>query len=353
MYIDGTGYNIYIEKEGFDNLKEYISEKAKSKRLFILTDTNVYQHCASILFENIEQLKNAPCFTIQSGEKSKNMEKVMDLFHFLADNHANRDTILVCFGGGVVTDLGGFAASIYKRGIDTLLLPTSLLAQIDASIGGKTGIDANGIKNLIGSFYMPKGVFIFPGFLKSLPEREIKSGYAEAIKHALIDNKGYWNYLKEFDFTSYDRMIFKSIEIKDKLIDRDPKESGERKKLNFGHTIGHAIESYFLNQNAELVLHGEAVAAGMICESYISYKIQGLSEIELKEIIREIKKHFTKITIPDNSFEELKSYMLNDKKNSIYEINFTLLDAIGTSSFNRKADDTLIQESLLFYYQNG
>lgn len=353
MYIDGTGYNIYIEKEGLENLKEYIHEKTKNKRLFILTDTNVFEHCAPILFEKIELLKNAPCHIIKPGENYKNIETVMELLRFLAGYNANREALLVCFGGGVITDLGGFAASIYKRGIDTILIPTTLLGQIDASVGGKTGIDANGIKNLAGSFYMPKGVFVFPGFLNTLGDRQIKSGYAEALKHALIENRGYWNYLKEFDFTSYDRMIFKSIEIKDKLVDRDPKESGERKKLNFGHTIGHAIESYFLNQSPDLVLHGEAVAAGMICESYISHKIQGLPENELKEITVEIKKHFNKIVMPDNCYEALKSYMLNDKKNSIQEINFTLLDSIGVSSFNRTADDYLIQDSLSFYQQNG
>lgn len=353
MYIDGTGYKIFIEKDSFENLKEYLASKAKGKSLFVLTDSNIEQSCLPLVQPLLETCGPVKKLVIPPGEQAKNMDTVMECCKFLSSHQANRDTLLICLGGGVITDLGGFTASIYKRGIDTILLPTTLLAQIDASVGGKTGIDAFGLKNMIGTFSMPSGVFVQPLFLKTLEKRQIKAGFAEALKHGLIENKGYWNYLKEFDFENYDRMIFKSIEIKDKLVDRDPHESGERKKLNFGHTIGHAIESYFLAQGPDLVLHGEAVAAGMICEAWISTQMQGLKEEELNEIVMELKRHFTRIPLPEDAYPKLKEFMLNDKKNVQTQISFTLLGAIGESYFNRTVEEELILHSLEYYRQHA
>jgi 3-dehydroquinate synthase len=255
-------------------------------------------------------------------------------------------------GGGVITDMGGFIASTYKRGIDFINIPTTLLSQVDASVGGKTGVDFEGLKNAVGVFNEPKGVFIYPEFLKTLESRQLFSGYAEALKHALIRDEDYWNKLgidMLFNAENWVDLIKTSINIKNNIVLNDPLEKGERKLLNFGHTIGHAVESYSLIHDQNPLLHGEAIAIGMICESYISNSKSELTAGDLKIISDRIYTTYNSYQLNDSTYHELIELMKNDKKNECSGINFTLLNKIGGANYNMEVDVELILESLNYY----
>lgn len=286
---------------------------------------------------------------IVSGEKQKNLSTCQFIWQQLIDFAVDRKSLFINLGGGVITDMGAFAASTFKRGIDFVNIPTSLLSMVDASVGGKTGINFEGYKNNIGLFITPKAVYCDVSFLVTLPLRERIAGIGEILKHALITDSIYWNYLKEHNFVSWnwENVIKQSITIKNALVIKDPLEKHERKKLNFGHTIGHAIESDCLAQNRDL-LHGEAVAVGMICESYISYKTTNLSKDELDEIVGLIETIF-KLPVITADDSKLLGLMLQDKKNENNKINFTLLNRIGSSTINNYVSEDLIKESLVFY----
>jgi 3-dehydroquinate synthase len=262
--------------------------------------------------------------------------------------------MLINLGGGVISDLGGFVASAFKRGIRYVNVPTTLLAMVDASIGGKVGVDMDGLKNQIGMFSNPQVVFIIPEFLDTLPDSYKRNGFAEVIKHSLVYEKNYWDEISRKPFTDIDNwkeIIDWSIEIKNYFVTEDPLEKGFRKVLNFGHTIGHAVETYSFQFEGEELSHGEAVAIGIICESYISHKHSGLSEDELSEITQYISSNFEHYIFNSGYFEQLLELMQHDKKNVTSNINFTLLTSIGNSLINEVVDVGLVRESLL-YYQN-
>lgn len=321
--------------------------KPYSKR-FVLVDENTKKHCLPFL----KKIITAPyLIQIKSGEKKKDITSCTKIWEELSKQNADRNSLLINLGGGVISDLGGFAASTFKRGIDCINIPTTLLAQVDASVGGKTGIDFNSFKNQIGTFSFPKAVFIYPSFLNTLDKRQLLSGYAEVIKHALIADKSYWKNISKLQISSssIEPLIYRSVEIKNKIVAADPFEKKERKKLNFGHTIGHAIESALLNSKNPL-LHGEAIAIGMICESYLSRKINNFNSKDLNTITDFIINLYNlhPISLP---FSHMKKIMLQDKKNIASEINFTLLKSIGQSTVDNVCSLELVEESISYFNQ--
>src|ERR1700744_5400485 len=253
----------------------------------------------------------------------------------LIDFSADRQSLLINLGGGVISDLGGFAASTYKRGIDFVHVPTTLLSQVDASVGGKTGIDMDNIKNIIGTFTQPKAVFIEHSFLKTLPARQTLSGLAEMLKHGLICDASYWKQLKNSDLKNPSaELVYKSVEIKNKVVIEDPHEKGIRKSLNFGHTIGHAVETYSLVNDEKPLTHGEAIAIGMICEARLSNLKIGLSDAELKEITETIDSLYQKYQIAGSCHKELDVIMQKDQNNQSGNLNCILLKSRGHSQID-------------------
>ncbi|MCG9879110.1 MAG: 3-dehydroquinate synthase, partial [Bacteroidia bacterium] len=296
-------------------------------------------------------LVNYQLIEIESGEANKNLENAEKIWSNLQKHKADKYSVLINLGGGVISDLGGFCAATYKRGIDFINIPTSLLGMVDASIGGKLGIDLHAFKNAVGLIKNPSYIFIDPTFLSTLPEIEKRNGLAEVCKHALIEDKALFDKLQSVsEINNLDSLIFQSLKIKVKVVKKDPFEKDLRKTLNFGHTVGHAIETYSLLNDQIPLKHGEAIAIGMICESYISSVIQGLSSDELKKITQYFISRFPKYKgkLPADMLIEL---MRNDKKNQEGFINFTLLKKIGKAKINCHCHDDLILKSLE-YYQN-
>src|ERR1700712_5850470 len=246
--LNSINYPIYFSNT-IAELVKFI-EKGNFSRFFVLTDENTVKHCLPVIRKQIDKLDNFDIIEINAGEESKSIDFCVGVWKMLIDFSADRQSLLINLGGGVISDLGGFAASTYKRGIDFIHVPTTLLSQVDASIGGKTGIDIDNLKNIIGTFTQPKAVFIEHAFLQTLPARQIKSGMAEMLKHGLIADADYWNLLKQSDLENpSSELVYRSIEIKNKVVIADPTERGLRKILNFGHTIGHALESYSLDND--------------------------------------------------------------------------------------------------------
>ena len=352
MYLVTEHYPVYFEKDSLPYLKEFLEKKCSKRQVFVLTDTNTREHCWPKIVGMFEGFKPPKVLTVPAGEPAKNFDTVQSVWKQLLEMEARRDALFINLGGGMISDLGGLAASLFKRGLPFIHIPTSLLGMLDASVGGKTGVDFLGHKNMVGLFSNPEAVFIWDGFLETLPKEQRRSGMAEAFKHALIDNNGYWCYLKKsvHESLSYDRLIFKSLEIKKKIVGRDPKEGNERKKLNFGHTIAHAIESYALaTPGHPPVLHGDAVAAGMIAESYISWKMNQLSKECLDEIRDVLGGYFPRIAIQLEQVEPMLQFMANDKKNTAHTLNFTLLDCLGGAVVNQQVPAALVRESLNYY----
>ncbi|MEN8118789.1 MAG: 3-dehydroquinate synthase [Bacteroidota bacterium] len=323
------------------------------RQIFILVDENTRQFC----YPQVEEFlpKNIQLISIKSGEENKNIELVKNIWESLSKNGADRKSLLINLGGGVIGDMGGFAASTFKRGIDFINLPTTLLSQVDASVGGKTGFDFLGLKNEIGCFNSPKKVIIYPGFLKTLDEDNVKSGFAEMIKHALIYDFQHLEKLKEInlnkDEINYDELlelIKKSVAIKEHFVNNDPYEANIRKALNFGHTFGHAVESYFLNTDKEL-LHGKAVAFGIIFELFLSTKKCAFPMNQLGEVAEYITGIYGRLEFSKENYEAFYQLMQHDKKNDKAEINFTLLSEIGTAEINQTATKKEIFEAFDFY----
>jgi 3-dehydroquinate synthase len=261
---------------------------------------------------------------------------------------------MINLGGGVITDMGGFVASTYKRGIDFINIPTTLLSQVDASVGGKTGIDVDNVKNMVGTFTLPQCVFIETAFLKTLPQRELLSGFAEMIKHGLIADQEYYKQLKNSDYLQVSaQAIYRSVEIKNEVVTEDPHEKGLRKILNFGHTIGHAVETYSLINDTQPLTHGEAIAIGMICEAFLSSTNNTLKAGELEDITAYISKLYPAYTIKEESFAQLMEFMQSDKKNENGQIMFSLLSSTGKCDYNCRISEKDILESFTYFNRIG
>jgi 3-dehydroquinate synthase len=336
MEISAQGYTIYHGNAVFAQLQAFIEENYPAHSIVVLVDDNTFELCLPIISGYSDAIANAEIIEIPSGEANKTLVNVAHIWDSLTGLGTDRNTLLINLGGGLVSDMGGFAATTFKRGIPFINIPTSLLAMVDASVGGKTGFDFNSIKNQIGLFSNPKAVFIEPSFLKTLPERELFSGFAEMLKHALIADATLWTELKTISPTQIDNIalfIPRSIEIKNIFVTQDPHDNAERRALNFGHTFGHAIESYFIGADNEL-LHGEAIAIGMVCESFIAVEKGFISPVVLKEIEELIATHFSFTALDSYDEEAILSLMEQDKKNSDGNINMALITSIGSYQIN-------------------
>ena len=329
-------------------LNQYVSNGNFSK-VFVLVDEMTHEHCLP-LFVDFSAFDPDLVMTIKAGEAHKTIDTCVQVWNTLSDYGADRKSLLINLGGGVVTDLGGFVASTFKRGIDFVNIPTTLLAMVDASVGGKTGVDLGTLKNQVGVINQPKMVLVLPAFLKTLEERQLRSGYAEMLKHALIANENLWTPLKTLYPNITGDSIKDSVVLKEKIVEMDPYEQKERKKLNFGHTIGHSIESFYLGHDGKTtLLHGEAIAIGMIMEAYLSYEIQGLSKVQLEDITRTILSFFPKVEIEEQEILPILDYLKHDKKNSHGNVNFTLLSGIGRSVVDIKIPPEYLIKAFTYY----
>jgi 3-dehydroquinate synthase len=346
-----TLHNIYFEELAVAALKQ-VSDSISYSKVFVLVDTNTKEHCLSKFKAkcnfNIDQI-----IVIKPGEEYKTLQTCSIVWDALSTYDGDRKSILINLGGGVITDLGGFVASTFKRGIDFINIPTTLLAMVDASIGGKTGIDFQSLKNQIGVINQPKMVLIFSEFLSTLEQRQIKSGFAEMLKHGLISDHYYWTKLSQIDkLDAIGEHIKKSTEIKSNVVEQDLFETGLRKTLNFGHTLGHAIESYFLKEpNLSTLLHGEAIAIGMILEAYLSHEITGLSKVEFNEIKQILLKNFSRVTFSATDIDCIIELLKHDKKNSHGKVNFALLSTIGKCVVDVKIEAEILKKAFAYYAQ--
>lgn len=320
-------------------------------KIFILVDETTQKECLPLI-QNYFSLKNAQVITIKATDTHKDVESIAHVWKSLGDGGASRHSCLINLGGGMVTDLGGFAASTFKRGINFINIPTTLLAMVDASVGGKTGINFNGLKNEIGVFNDSKFVILDTEFLKTLDAENICSGYAEMLKHGLISTEEMWTELVNFDLDKPDlkhlqQMVADSVKVKERIVDEDPHEHGIRKALNLGHTFGHAFESWALKRNP--ILHGYAVAFGLICELYLSAVKTGFPTDKMRQTVTFIKDYYGSLPITCDDYPELIELMTHDKKNQNGIINFTLLGGIGDIRINQTASTEEIKEALDFF----
>ena len=332
-----------------NDLKQPIQDVLKNdySKVCILVDENTREHCLPLVEAYFER---PIIIEIKSGEENKTLSTCSFIWEQMTEHQLDRKALMVNLGGGVIGDMGGFCASTYKRGIDFIQIPTTLLSQVDASVGGKLGIDFNSFKNHIGLFRIPNQVLINTTFLNTLPKRELRSGYAEVIKHCLIADLDKWNEIKGLDFedNNWNDVAVHSVGIKNYVTHEDPTEKGLRKILNFGHTVGHAIESFYLNTPKRL-LHGEAVAVGMICEAFISQKRGFISSTELEALKSDIIKIYNHPIIDESDLDAIIPLAYQDKKNEKNIIKSTLLEKIGTANYDNALSEQDIKESILYY----
>lgn len=352
QFIQANGYSIFFNENGYEALNKHLANNQYSN-LFIIADTNTNEYCLPIFLPYLETDLTIEIIEFDAGESFKSIDTCVEIWKVLTELGADRKSLLINLGGGVVSDLGGFIASTFKRGIDFIHVPTTLLAMVDASIGGKNGVDLGNLKNQIGVINTPKMVLVDTQYLETLPQNEMRSGLAEMLKHGLIYDSFYWEKfldLSAIDFSDFDELIYNSIEIKNNIVQLDPTENGIRKGLNFGHTLGHAIESYFLeNENKDLLLHGEAIAAGMILESYISWKKKLISAEEYVQIKTTINSIFENILFEENDLSPIIELLIHDKKNEFGNIQFALIEGIGKIKINQEVENELIKQAFLDY----
>ncbi len=331
-------------------LLEKAIEAWKSEDIYILTDKNTKEKCLPLFAS--EKIKNSHQITIPAGDDKKNIETLTQIWKFLTENGATRKSLMINLGGGMVTDIGGFAAASFKRGIEYINVSTTLLGAVDAATGGKTGINFLGFKNEIGAFAPAKNVFIDIDFFRTLDDKNIRSGFAEMIKHALISTPKDWNDALQFDLENIDfdklnTLLVRNIEIKESIVEADPKEQGIRKALNLGHTFAHAMESWSYT-SGDPVLHGYAVAWGLVCELYLSHIKLGFPKEELLKLKYFVKEHYGMYDCGCSDYEMLLELMKHDKKNESKEINFTLLSDVGEVVINQTATKEEIIECFDF-----
>lgn len=350
--ISTTNYNIYFNETCYPALNTHIKENNYSK-VFILVDSNTNMHCLPILNGYLETHQDIEIIEIEPNEINKTIDTCVGVWNVLSELDADRKCLIINLGGGVVTDLGGFVASTYKRGVNFINIPTTLLAMVDASVGGKTGVDLGHLKNQIGVINTPQMVLIDSIFIDTLPAEEIRSGYAEMLKHGLIKDRNYWNALNDFSkvtLNDLDAIIYTSVVIKNAIVEEDPFENGVRKTLNFGHTLGHAIESFYLNSpDKKTLLHGEAIAIGMVLAAFLSYKVVGFPESDLNSVKTTMAAIHKNCKIEEKDYNSIIELLKYDKKNSHGNINFVLLESVEKPLINKVIDKNLITEAFDFY----
>ncbi|WP_299527504.1 3-dehydroquinate synthase [uncultured Lutibacter sp.] len=347
-----NNYYVNFQEDAYIKFNKYISEY-KPSIIFILVDENTGDDCLPLLLEQIETEQPIEIIEIEPGEINKNLDTCSGVWNALTELGADRKSLLLNLGGGVITDLGGFVASTYKRGISFVNIPTTLLSMVDASVGGKTGVDLGVLKNQIGLFSDPEMVIIDPSYLETVSKREIRSGLAEIIKYGITYDINVWNEVinfKDLTISNLNSIIHRSVEIKNEVVTKDPKEAGIRKVLNFGHTLGHAIESYFLeSEDKENLTHGEAIAIGMITETYISKVLLGFPSEGLKNIKNSIIDIFGRVKIETLDYDAIIELLIHDKKNVAGQVNFVLLTDFENYKLDCNVEKSLIIEALNYY----
>tara|TARA_R110002111_G_scaffold126253_4_gene190811 strand:+ start:1570 stop:2637 length:1068 start_codon:yes stop_codon:yes gene_type:complete len=343
---------IHFNEVCYDALNKHLKEKNFSK-IFILVDENTHTYCLPFFIEKVETDVVIEIIEIESGEINKTIDTCVGVWNTLSDLDADRKSLLINIGGGVITDLGGFVACTFKRGIAYINVPTSLLAMVDASVGGKTGVDLGHLKNQIGVISNPDLVLIDTKYLDTLPQNQMRSGLAEMLKHGLITGESYWNKftdLSKLSLDDLDELIYESVIIKKNVVEEDPYENGRRKTLNFGHTLGHAIESYFLsNPKKTTLLHGEAIAVGMVLACYISTELTGFPKEKTLEIKALFTNYYGKVSIDESEYATIIELLKYDKKNNHGNINFVLLESIGNTKMDCLVDEHVIIDAFKFY----
>lgn len=331
-----------------DSLVEFLNQNEYSQ-IAVLVDENTQKHCLAKILPFLP--KKFTKIVIKSGEGNKHLGTCEKVWEAMTKSNMDRHGLLINLGGGVIGDLGGFCASTYKRGIDFIQIPTTVLAQVDASVGGKLGIDFHGFKNHIGVFQLPKTVLIDSNFTNTLDWREKRSGYAEIIKHCLIRDADQWFKISKQDWDKVDiaALVSHSVEIKKAVVAEDPKEAGLRKILNFGHTLGHAVETYLLDKGKRRILHGEAVAVGMITEAYLSYQRGLISLEELGSIEAYLFETYGKVQIAENEIPAIINLTIQDKKNKGKEVRFSLLTGIGDCGYDIPVSKAEMKKALEYY----
>lgn len=347
--IQAISYFVHFDNNGYEALNTLVASKSYSS-IFILVDENTHEHCYANFIPKLATTCPIELIEIVPGELHKNLDTCVGIWNVLTELKADRKSLLITLGGGVLTDLGGFVAATFKRGIDFVNIPTTLLSMVDASVGGKTGVDLGVLKNQIGLFANPEMVIIDPDYLPTVTPREIKSGMAEIIKYGLTYDVELYRTIMATPNLNIVDLIHRSIEIKNTIVIEDPKEQNKRKILNFGHTIGHAVESYYLeSENKENLTHGEAIAIGMIAECYISSKQLNFPEHELTALKRSITNLYGKVTISQEDVKHILTYMIHDKKNVGGQVNFVLLHDLGHTKIDCNVSNELIEESIAYY----
>jgi 3-dehydroquinate synthase len=350
--VNTTNYSIHFNSVCYVKLNTHLASENYST-IFILVDENTHNDCLSPFLSKLETDCRIEIIEIESGEINKTIDTCVGVWNVLSELGADRRSLLINLGGGVITDIGGFIASTFKRGINYINVPTSLLAMVDASVGGKTGVDLGHLKNQIGVINSGEMVLIDTSYLETLPENHSRSGMAEMLKHGLISDEKYWDKFKTPDLINnadFDQLIYDSVIIKKNIVEEDPNENGLRKTLNFGHTLGHAIESYFLaHKNKKSLLHGEAIAIGMILATYISSKVCDFSKAKCNDIKTVILKYFNKAEILESDYLPIIELLKFDKKNEHGNINFVLLEAIGEPKIDCLVSNSIIIEAFDYY----
>ncbi len=332
--IVNDNYAIHFGEQCYKEMNQFVAQKQPST-VFVLVDENTMEHCYASFIARLETTAPIEVIEIDAGEEFKNIDTCSGVWNALIELNCDRNSLFISLGGGVVTDLGGFVAATIKRGIEFIHVPTSLLAMVDASIGGKNGVDLGPLKNQVGVIVPPVMTLVDPSFLDTLPQMQLRNGSIEMFKHGLIADRAYWQNMCDLDFnfdnSTFESLIYQSIIIKNDVVMSDPFEKDARKSLNYGHTIGHAIESYCMSSDAhDDLLHGEAVAAGIVIESYLSHEHTGLSSQDLSQIEEfyeglELDVHFSRSDI-----DQIIGFMAHDKKNVNGEVRFVLLNSIGS-----------------------
>lgn len=350
--IPSLNYEVVFGETGAKALQQLI-QKNDYSTIFLLVDSHTHQHCVPVFLPLLATDQPIEIIEIEAGEAHKHLQTCLGVWETLSESGADRKSLLINLGGGVVTDLGGFVAATFKRGIDFINIPTSLLAMVDASVGGKTGVDLGVLKNQIGVIVPPKMVWVNDQFLETLPAEQMRSGYAEMLKHGLIADPAYWEKLADYNQLTTNKLlptIHHSVGIKNKVVCQDPTEKGLRKILNFGHTLGHAIESYALEKDQQRsLLHGEAIAIGMVLEAYLSVELCGLPMAQAEAIKKVFLSIFPKEDFCATAQKEILELLVFDKKNSHGQINFMLLEAIGKPVIDVQVPSELFAPAFAFY----
>ena len=343
---------VFYGEKGYAQLDDFLLNY-KASKTFILVDANTNQNCLARFLQQLSNLTEIEIIEIEAGEEHKHLHTCIGVWESLSELGGDRKSLMINLGGGVVTDLGGFVASAFKRGIPFINVPTSLLAMVDASVGGKNGVDLGKLKNQIGIIRLPEMVLIDSEYLQSLPANEMRSGLAEILKHGLIASENYWKKatnLQNLSLEDLDDLIRESVEIKSQVVIKDPEEKNERKTLNFGHTLGHAIESYFLeHKEKDRLLHGEAIAVGMILAAYLSVELKAFPKEKLQEITEKIIEQYGRQEIKKDDIDQVIDLLKHDKKNEYGKINFVLLEDIGRPVVDCEVPNELIYKAFEYY----